>query len=275
MFDAHLRRPGPQIPDIGKRGDRQGRERSGGQRGKKQTVLAGDDGSIGPVQPHDRGAHSNEPHPRAVRSIRKSSGEIKIHVGAGARAGDIRTEGLKPDLRLAKRSAKRSRRSIRLVGLLRFGDLREIQVVHGPAILKQIQQDDAGKPQPVLRSAFDLGLVLVVDFAFHDLLVFFQFGDAILAASAIVAALEKSLTACRTDSLGEVAEYGLSGPLAAGAPCAFTRSNSRRSSRASALARSCSVRRSPSCELSVCTWACRSRIRSESARTSAGASEAR
>ena len=118
--------------------------------------------------------------------------------------------------------------------MLRFGDFRKIQVVHGAAILEQIQQDDAGKPQPVLRSAFDLGLILVVDLAFHDLLVFFQFGDAILRESAIAAAQEKTPSAgCATDSFAGGAEYGFSGPLGAGAPWAFTRSNSRRSSRAS------------------------------------------
>src|SRR5258708_6792641 len=76
------------------------------------------------------------------------------------------------------------------------------------------------------------------------------------------------------DSFAEGCAYGFGGPLAAGAPCAFTRSNSRRSSRASLLLRSCSARRSPSCELSACTWTCRSRIRSESARTADGDSDA-
>ena len=68
------------------------------------------------------GAEANGPHGNTVRGFRESSGEIKIYVRAGVSACEIRAKGLQPDLRLTERPAERSRGSVRLVSLLRFGE---------------------------------------------------------------------------------------------------------------------------------------------------------
>ena len=125
-------------------------------------------------------------------------------------------------MRLTKRSSERSREAFGACDGCDSASSREIQVVHGAAILKQIQQDHAGKPQPVFRSAFDLGLVLIVDLAFHDLLVFFQFGDAILGGLRLRRRGEEDARAgCAADSFAAGAEYGFSGPLAGGRALRF------------------------------------------------------
>jgi hypothetical protein len=47
-----------------------------------------------------------------------------------------------------------------------------VLVVHRTAVAKEIEQNDARQPNPVLGSAFDFGLILVVDLSGEQLLVF-------------------------------------------------------------------------------------------------------
>src|ERR1700730_9813290 len=98
-------------------------------------ILAGDDRSIGPIQPNRSRAQANYSHGGAIRRGWKPSGKIKFHVPAGSRGGNVRTKCLKFNLGLAQCSSEGAG-NFKERGNPWIRDSRIILIIDGSVIVK-------------------------------------------------------------------------------------------------------------------------------------------
>ena len=93
--------------------------------------------------------------------IRKAAAEIELNIGGGSRATYFRTKSLEPELGLAQAASKRCAWNERTGSGSQGG---EIFIVDPAYIVEGIEQNDTGETNAIFGSAFDLRLVLVVNF---------------------------------------------------------------------------------------------------------------
>src|SRR5258708_29603462 len=140
MFDSNLWCPTPQIAGVRKGRNCERGERCGSKRSEKERVLTCNDRSIGPVQAYRPSPQTYISKGRAIGCVWKASGKVEFHIRAGACPCYIRPESFNSDLRLAKGTPERSRRS----GVIRRSrNLREIQVINRAASYSGVQKHDS------------------------------------------------------------------------------------------------------------------------------------
>ena len=126
----------------------------------------------------------------SVRSRRKSSGEIELHIGGSLCASQRGAKDFQADFSLPQSGPKAG---LRGAGSGRLRVVRKVKVIGSAHIPKCIHQNDSGEPRAVLGGGFHFGLILLVNFRAQQLRGFFEFLNA---ASQICS------TWCRGDGRG-------------------------------------------------------------------------
>src|SRR5215471_6783322 len=168
MLDSRLRYPHPQVSRISERwiperGD--GRRR---QWGEERCILPDNYRSALPVKPRGGGSQTGKTGSNTIRGGWKSPEKIKVQFSTRPCSREIRPIDFKPELRLTCRCAEVAR-CVR--GSTPQCEVRHILIIYTAPIGKGVEQDHSSKPHPVLRRAFDFGLVLFLDFAFQELVI--------------------------------------------------------------------------------------------------------
>src|SRR5208337_551062 len=101
----------------------------------------------------------------------KSAAKIKVDVAAGTGTEDLRSKDLETEDRLPKRSSHRAR-GVHGIGCEDPGG--HVLIVRIAAIAEQVEEDDSRKAHSIFRSTLQLRLVLLIDLAGEQLLVFLK-----------------------------------------------------------------------------------------------------
>src|SRR2546421_2608351 len=146
VLHAYLRNPTPQVSRVGHSGYRKRSDGGWRQRSNEERVLTGDQRGFLPIQTHRSRSEANLSASRAIGNVRKPSCEIKPHIRARTRSGNIRAKHFESHLRLAQRCTHCVVRFDQASG---NSHLREILVVDVSVIPIEIEKNNPRKPRMI------------------------------------------------------------------------------------------------------------------------------